>query len=190
MGPPHGFGALQVELNPRTQGATPADQLAKMFNWKLNVAAAKALNAGKAVEAQTFYWDQYIQWLGFVLDNNGAPTIPGPYSEFTVSSPSQCTFVDPSDVSGVPGSRSYIDAMTIKKYNGGVSYLRWVNDPLRGIGWAAAPTAFASVPAPPKCQKYVKRACTLSSVDTILPLIDGGCDKPYNYEWVSTFLLP
>ena len=186
-GPPHGFGLMQVELNP---GATlDSDQLGKMFNWKLNVAEAKRLNTIKATQSQNFYWDSWIQWLVFA-QANGGPSTPTLYTESTPSRVEQCTFADPSQVGGILDARSYIDGITIKKYNGAeLNYLHWVNSPLRGIGWAVAAYQRTNLPLPtgPRCNKYVKKACTLSTEETSFPLVNGACDIPYNYEWVSTF---
>lgn len=186
LGPPHGFGIGQVELSP-TPGTGPgyesADrQLAKMFNWKLNVSAMKQLNASNSTSAQDRFWDDWLDWLGYT-QANGGPTDPLGYSEVAGSSQPSCTFVAPYNLVYTFEGRSYIDAMTIKMYNGADRpYIRWNND-VGGIGWAVAPTQLKRL-SPWTCLRYVRRGCTHDFSN--LPTVNNGCDV-YHFNWVSTF---
>ena len=179
LGPPHGFGALQVELNP---GATSgAAQLAVMFNWKQNTQQAKALALSYAAQANTFYWNHYYLWLDYFSTRNPTPLPASPFLE-SAGGPQQCLFANPWD--DTPGAVSYVDGITIKKYNGAdFQYLRWINQAGKGAGWVTAPTQL-KFPGTSmvQCLRYVRRGCAWEF--TSLPAVGGFCDA-YHYNWVS-----
>ena len=184
LGPPNGWGALQVEMPPGASSGT--DQLAKMFNWKSNVAAAKQLTASNSIVSQNQFWDDYILWIQHAFINPPGKSSPEPYAESAPPRPDECLFASPWEVSPWSGtnSKSYIDAMTIKLYNGADRpYLRW-NVDSRGPGWAVAPTQL-KFPNDPRitCLRYVRRGCTLDFSN--LPVVNNGCDA-YHYQWVSS----
>ena len=179
FGSPNGFGIMQVELSP---GATSgADQLGKMFNWKLNIQAAKAKVDASAVTALNWFNLQYGQWTDHLVGHGPHYfSSPYPYTESAnAMSPYYCEFSNPYEVWS--GTKSYVDAITIKMYNGATThYLYWgVNN----SGWYVAPTqlAFGGTPQA-QCLHYVKRGCALSFVSS--PPVNSSCNA-YNQDQVS-----
>jgi hypothetical protein len=183
LGPPHGFGVMQLELNPSQNGSADKAQLRLMFNWQENIEYARQLNQANADSAANRFWSDTNLWINHA--QGSPPGAPPPQSDETAPpSPYSCSFAHAWFVPPFPptGIRSYVDGMTVKLYNGAdFPYVRWVNGP--SFGWALAPTQLKFPGAANEtCLRYVRRGCTWDF--TNLPTVGHGCDA-YHFQWVS-----